>query len=637
MIVHRLFLCIIGVVLYGSVHTQSVEEHNTSLLSIKHIDSLNELAFEVKRNNVHKALSLLTYTKNASEKIQYTKGIALSLLYEGGIFQQNGNSKRALEFYYRSLELSKVNNDSVNIARAEQQIASIKTETGNLAEAEKILNKIIVVYEKMGRKIYVINVLNSIGLIKIDQKQFDIAQVRFEAALKMSIENRYSYGIKKSYYNLGLLYKAKQQYNDAFPYFKKSLNIDNESRDMYGVALSLIEMADVAFLQKQLSSSLGYSTKAFNTADSIEALQLQSRAVDIMIKTFLASSNTEKALEWQQRQITLQKKINEKDKNYAIDFIDILKEHEETTLASQRQVQEIREESKNREILLFIAITLLITGVTLGIPFYRNYKKAKLFSAQLEIKNGIIERNSQSLDQLNKAISKQNHKLEEENKMKDKLLSIISHDLRHPLVNTKSIIDLINLKLVNPKETSELLEQLEAQYVNSLSLLDNLLFWIRGQMKGLKIERTKINMYHLLDTVADELQLPLQKKQIRLVNNIDKFIDWYAEKEILKIIFRNLITNAIKFTPPGGPIELNSNKGKRHSYIIVKDSGIGMTDDVLKKVNLREYYSSKGTSNEKGSGFGLMLVKDLIIKLNGKLIIESEPGKGSSFTIKFPF
>jgi signal transduction histidine kinase len=105
---------------------------------------------------------------------------------------------------------------------------------------------------------------------------------------------------------------------------------------------------------------------------------------------------------------------------------------------------------------------------------------------------------------------------------------------------------------------------------------------------------------------------------------------------MLKIIFRNLISNAIKFTPSEGEIQLSSYQDEEFAYIIVKDSGIGMSKSALEKVNAKQYYSSKGTSNEKGSGFGLILCRDLIKRHNGELMIESEPGRGSTFVVKLP-
>ena len=313
---------------------------------------------------------------------------------------------------------------------------------------------------------------------------------------------------------------------------------------------------------------------------------------------------------------------------------DKLKEVNEETLL---KVEAAQKTLRNQKLLLILAALLLVLCFLMAVPFYLNYKKVRIFSDALKQKNMIIQKNAAALDQLNRAISRQNQKLEEDNKLKDKLLSIISHDLRHPLVNTKSILDLINLKLVSAKETEELLEQLESQYVRSLSLLDNLLFWIRGQMKGLKIERTRVNMHRMNATLIEEQRIPIQNKQIKVTNHIDKHLEWRAEREMLKIIFRNLITNAIKFTPSEGEILLTSVVDETYAYILIKDTGIGMTKEILAKVNARQYISSKGTSNEKGSGFGLILVKDLIEKNEAELLIESEPSRGSTIAVKFRY
>ena len=309
----------------------------------------------------------------------------------------------------------------------------------------------------------------------------------------------------------------------------------------------------------------------------------------------------------------------------------------EVNAEALHKVEAVQKTLRNQKLLLILAAILFVLFFLMGVPFYLNYKKVRIFSEALKQKNMIIQKNAASLDQLNRAISRQNQKLEEDNKLKDKLLSIISHDLRHPLVNTKSILDLINLKLVSPKETEELLEQLENQYVRSLSLLDNLLFWIRGQMKGLKIERTRVNMHRLTTTLTEEQRIPIQNKQIKVINHIDKNLEWRAEREMLKIIFRNLITNAIKFTPSEGEILLTSVIDETFAYILIKDTGIGMAKETLAKVNARQYVSTKGTSNEKGSGFGLILVKDLIEKNEAELLIESEQSRGSTIAVKFKY
>jgi signal transduction histidine kinase len=120
------------------------------------------------------------------------------------------------------------------------------------------------------------------------------------------------------------------------------------------------------------------------------------------------------------------------------------------------------------------------------------------------------------------------------------------------------------------------------------------------------------------------------------VNNISHDASIHAEKDMIKIVFRNLITNAIKFTPQNGTIEVLFYSDYDFNYVVVKDSGIGMSDDILSKVNSQKYFTCNGTAQEKGSGFGLILCRDLITKQGGILIIQSKKGEGSEFTVKLP-
>jgi signal transduction histidine kinase len=227
--------------------------------------------------------------------------------------------------------------------------------------------------------------------------------------------------------------------------------------------------------------------------------------------------------------------------------------------------------------------------------------------------------------------------LEEDNRTKNKLLSIISHDLRSPLVNTKGVLNLVNQGMVPPEEANRLLQLLETQYLGTTSLLDNLLFWIKGQMEGKEVEKVKIGLYNLVKNLEEEQRMPLVKKKIELRNNIDRNVSIVTEKEMIRIVCRNLISNAIKFTNENGVIELGSRVEGDFLCLTVKDSGIGMTREAIEKVNTKQYYNTAGTSFEKGSGFGLMLCRDLLAKNGGELLIESEPGKGSEFTIRMPY
>lgn len=215
--------------------------------------------------------------------------------------------------------------------------------------------------------------------------------------------------------------------------------------------------------------------------------------------------------------------------------------------------------------------------------------------------------------------------------MKDKLLSIISHDLRQPLANTKGILDLIEGDYLSTAEMNQLLKDLDTQYVKSLTLLDNLLFWIKGQMAGQEIESKLINLRTLIDEISHELEISANKKGITIINDIQDQVNMMGDLEMMKVVFRNLITNSIKFTE-NGFVKVYVTEGTM-LCVHVQDSGVGMTDEVLKKVLGKNYFTTRGTHKESGSGFGLLICKDLISKHGGKMEVKSEINKGTEFTI----
>lgn len=623
-----LFLVLLQSLIHCMLHAQSVPYI---------IDSLNEKAFAAKRLHKAEALQMLSTAESLAAKYHYQHGLAVAYLYEGGVFQQSGFSKKALAFFYQSLAVSKGINDTFNIARANQQIAMVLNENGEPDAAETLLRQSLHAYALLKKTKDVVNVCNSLGLVYLNRKKYTEAAQLFDSAFHASQRMAYTYGTRKALFNQGLLYMAQRQHTKARTVFEQSRAMSQEMRDAYGTASCDIQLARIAGIQGNRAHWIAHANQAFEAAAAIGAMQLQRDAIAQLTTAYKQSNDKDLLIQWQERMISIQQKLHDTDKASTIEFIGIFKKQEFTNQAALQKVAHVEHVSHNQRLLLLVVCVLLVMLLLTCIPIYFNYKKVRMYSSALAQKNTIIEKNATSLDLLNKAISRQNQRLEEENQMKDKLLSIISHDLRHPLVNTKSILDLINLKLVSQEETETLLEQLEGQYVHSLTLLDNLLFWIRARMKGVKVGRTCISMHQMINGLIEEHRVQQQHKQIEVCNRIDEGLKWLAEKEMLKIVFRNLLSNALKFTPPGGKIFFSSVMNEACASILVRDTGVGISREVLKKIDRSEYFSTKGTANEKGSGFGLVLVKELLCRHNAELVIESEPGKGSCFTVKFRY
>lgn len=235
--------------------------------------------------------------------------------------------------------------------------------------------------------------------------------------------------------------------------------------------------------------------------------------------------------------------------------------------------------------------------------------------------------------------SQSKKKLLETIKTRDKLYSIIAHDIRTPFASIDMLI--AELKDGDPNMNVELLINvlplLEETVQDTMILLDNLLEWTRLQTDSIKIKPQHLALSSIIDDCIKLLKGNAHAKNIDLESQIDTELMAFFDEVTTHTIFRNLISNAIKFTPDQGSITLSAEPEGNYIAITVKDTGKGMTEEVQKKIfEQGAIHTSAGTKKEKGSGLGLRLVKDLVAQNNGLLTVKSEPNVGTQVTVKIP-
>lgn len=599
------------------------------------VDSLNELAFRVKRNNINEAVTLLFRAGQLAKENNYQRGLSVNLLYEAGIYQQYGYHKKALSLYYKSREISIRNNDTLNTARANQQIGFAFSENHNQGEAEKLYKQAMDAYILLDRKEDIINMQNAIGVIALTSSNMEEAHRYFSAAEKGSASINYAYGIKKTAYNMGLLLVRNGRLNEARSHFEHALELNSGGRtDYYGMSQNKNKLSMVARMLGRNAEAEQLALSAFNDAQTISAMRLMTDAVESLLAVYEKEDRPDKVIRWQKILIQEQNKIFEKEREYAIEFLDLLKARQEEQALAEAKTLEAQQRARYSGIIALIVSIALAVLSGLAYLLAKNYQKVKSYSKNLGEKNALIGKQIGELKALNEAIMHQNSRLEESNLMKNKLLSIISHDLRTPLVNTKGMLEFINEGLIDPEEREQVFRDLENQYVTVITLLDNLLFWIKGQMESDDFQVASIEIRHLIEQVIREQEVSLKNKGVIAVNEVAPGLTVDGHLEMLKVVFRNLLSNAIKFTDSGS-IRFYSSVGEGVS-VHVKDAGVGMSAEVLQKVRNRAYFTTPGTKKEAGSGFGLMICKDIISKHDGDLLIDSEPGAGSVFSVKLP-
>ena len=230
-------------------------------------------------------------------------------------------------------------------------------------------------------------------------------------------------------------------------------------------------------------------------------------------------------------------------------------------------------------------------------------------------------------------------KLREANATKDKLLSIIAHDLRGPVGTLHTTLDVIDSDDFDLTENqkSNLIAQLKKASANTLGLLDNLLNWARSQSEKLSLNPEQLSVNEVVRRNVELLVPAARKKSIRISTNTGEDLHLFADMDSIDLVIRNLLSNAIKFTPNGGDITISARDAGAQIEIEIADNGVGMDKDLAENIfKSNDFHSSKGTEKEKGSGLGLVLCKDFVEKNGGEIRVESKPGIGSKFMFTLP-
>jgi two-component system sensor histidine kinase/response regulator len=227
----------------------------------------------------------------------------------------------------------------------------------------------------------------------------------------------------------------------------------------------------------------------------------------------------------------------------------------------------------------------------------------------------------------------------EMNKSRDKLYSIIAHDIRSPLSGILQTIDAIDQGYFDPctEDFKELIHHLRIRTKETSTLLSSLLQWTRLQSESIQLQPKDTDLKQVMDSCVQLLEANAHDKNIQIMNGIAENQICWCDEVSIHTIFRNIISNAIKFTPQDGIISICSEIKGSEIQVGITDTGVGMSCEVIKTIiEKNQYFSSTGTANEQGTGFGLMLVKDFVRKNNGKINIRSQKQKGTTFTITLP-
>lgn len=450
------------------------------------------------------------------------------------------------------------------------------------------------------------------GFIYLGLNRFDDAESHFLEVLDMGDSDIEMRGKAISSFKLGNLYAQKKEYQKALLYHNKSIeyfsSLQNEAQTMN----PLNGMAEVYLLLGEIKTAKSIALQSEKIGEKTHTLQELNQVTNLLSKIYAAEGDFKKAYEYAVKNLTLTDSLNISKRNQEMKVMETEYEFErrEEELTLQQNIRLRRQKYITIGISSFLLISLIFVFI-----IYRSKKYEEKANVRLE-----------SL----------NNDLEETNKIKNQLFSIIAHDLRNPLSSLYGLVSLLEMKAADKHELEKLIPELVLQFKHTSTLLNNLLNWSKSQMEGYKVLPTKFDIMEVIQNNLELLSNRFEEKGIliQLPENPSGIV--YADQNMLDIVVLNLFSNALKYSDKGDIVSVEISNANKELIVSVKDTGIGIPKDKLEILFTSSFYSTSGTRNEKGTGLGLMLCKEFIEKNNGSIWVESDFGKGTTFSFSVP-
>ncbi len=529
----------------------------------------------------------------------------------GYAYTRSGDLDKAIETYYQLMRIAdSVGNDLI-AGEAMSNMATTYKSNKDYTKARLLEFEAIQYFKAAGDSLRMAAQYLNLGNTYYYLDRFDSAMLMLSAAMAHS-DNKYLIPYTNG---TAALVLAKLGENDTAEYLlNRALKSWEDTRDHYAMADTKVQFGGICFEQGRTREAIDYLLDGYRIARENGLKEQIQDGARILSEIYMRQEDYPTALQYQTEYYTYRDSlINaesiKKMADQRIDYEVGLKQAEVDLLEARQENQRI--------ILMGLAIFLFVVVVVL-IIIYRFYT---------------------TKNRLSKELATQKDQLERLNHTKDKFFSIISHDLRSPVSAFLGVSRMIRM-LVKSNKTKELMEMtddIDESVQRLSSLLDNLLNWAVQQQGHFPNVPEKVNVKELLDNMMVSFSYMAKGKHLSLSNSIDEPVYLWADKNSTATIFRNLINNALKFTGDGGSIEISSIIREGMAHISISDTGVGIPQEKLEALfQLQAKKSTYGTKGEKGLGLGLQLVNEFIIMNNGRIAIDSEEGKGTTFTVSLP-
>ena len=694
-----ILICLtLSIQVHGQTNLDSLENHLSSVSGKDSVIILNNLGLNYAYSDISKAKIYSEEALRVAQRIGFGEGEVAALINVGYSHFDHNRIDSSIFYFEKAVTLAtEIGNDN-GIGSANNALGNTFRETGRYEESVKYYKEALIIQERIGDKRGISSSLNNLGRALNSLAAYNEATEYLLKALEINLENGWTRKAALNLLGLTQTKVDKQEEQLALDYVRQLLAMEEIKDDLYiqtdvynqlGFIHGKLENFDEseAAFQKglELFEQYGklpgvllhnYADMKLSKGDPIEAEKLalqalkykqqkksrisQSYTFNLLSDIYLEMGETIKALDFSNKalKITIEEKAKSRERKTYMDIAEIYQQEK-----NYEQALRFRLKYEHLQDSLFTSQKAAQQRAMLTL-FETEKKQQQIESQQARIEAQQARQEQQETQKylliggiiavafiamvvlwsyLNSRRSKQriesqNEQLLQLNKTKDKFFGIIAHDLRSPLLGLQGVGDQVDYFLKKGK--TDRLEKV-SKSISSTSkrlneLLDNLLSWALLQNGMIPYHPQQVNIKYSIDSVIQLLNPIAEMKEVKLSNNINSDTLVFADEKAIETILRNLISNALKFSNPGGEVTVNIKEKEGQVTIMINDTGTGISAEMIPRLFDLEKESKTGTLGEKGTGLGLVLCKELVELNKGSIEVESVPGKGSTFIFDLP-
>ncbi|MFA8433627.1 MAG: tetratricopeptide repeat protein [Marinifilaceae bacterium] len=602
-----------------------IQQIDTTTKKAKLYNQLSQAYLKISNEkSLESAKEALQFAQQDKDSIE----IANSFNHIGTAYSNLGIYNKSIEFYLKSLTLFEKLGNQQKVADLYCNLGLTYMDLEDYPKSLDYLKKSLAIGQPLNNLDFLASINQNFGAIYQEMGESDKAFTYHERALELYLQLNDSIGIAQMYNNFGNFAHEQNQLEKAIEYFNKSLLIKTKLGDLHSIGLSHSNMAIMFVSEERYDEAYKHIKELHKIATKTNSLILKNSAFFLLTTYYEEKNNIPKAYDYLNEYLItldslykLQKTavIANLEDRYKIEAQD--KEIELLKKDNQIQILESKKHKFQRNATL--VLSLLITLLSIGI--FAAYSMIRKRNRRLAVKNKKLKESEQIQKELNGT--------------KDKLFSIIAHDLINPFNAILGFSTFLHKNYFRMEEKDRIhsAQNIHEASQQAFNLLNNLLQWARSQTNKLSYRPSALNLFSIVKQNVLLHESNAREKSIDIQIAVDENSIVYSDEHLLSTVIRNLLSNAIKFTNPNGRITLRSEKKDGMMEVSVSDNGVGIDKTNLEQLfKMEQNNSQPGTLKEPGTGLGLVLCKEFVEKNRGKIWVESELGKGSSFIFTVP-